>query len=86
MFVCPARQWYLSVHVWEDSGDGAALTDAQTDAAVADGERTRGDVCFTFTLFYSAYEWHEVLMSYIHELIFIERLFYIFQFFFVNLI
>lgn len=37
-----ARQWYLSVHVWEDPGDGAAISDPEADQPHQDWAWTRG--------------------------------------------
>lgn len=39
-----AWQWHLSLHVWEDVGDGAEISNAETDAPLQDWERKRGKV------------------------------------------
>ena len=42
--VCAARQRHLGLHLREDAGDGAEVSDAQADAAVQDGAGEGGNV------------------------------------------
>lgn len=44
ILVCTAWQRHLGLHLWEDTGDGTEVSDAQADAAVEDGAREGGNV------------------------------------------